>query len=1014
MRLHHMTFTGIGPFRGEHRIDFTALGASGLFLLEGPTGSGKSSIIDAVVFGLYGQVAGEASSQERLRSHFAGADEPSAVDLFFETTSGLFRITRTPRYLRPKRRGDGLTQQNATAKLFRYTSEDALRAAIAGEESAGAVQPVSVRIDEVGAEINRIVGLTHEQFTQTVVLPQGEFARFLRAKSEDRKDVLEKVFGTRLFTTIEKQFIELRREARAAAEASQQALAQALERFLEASSADADTRAEAHQELTAPGGLTTVLTDAAAATAAARTAHEDAAARTEKARTGVTTAEKATEAATRHLQAVQGRQEADGIAAHLERTREASDLAARQLAAHERAERPFYALQARARAERDADATRLALPKDDQETPQQWPDLIAHHDTTASTAAAAAAELASAAQLETGLPKRLTDLEEQRDAVTTTEARLTEQKAALQQRPTQRDDLADRVKEAAEQSRDLAGAQATLETSQERQESARLAAATAEKIQQLAGPIRDAHTAAAQAVETERALRQQRIDSMAAELATSLTDGDPCPVCGAAEHPSPATSDQPFVTDEQIEEAEGARSVAEKRLSDLNEKKAALESTRAAAHTAAGERSVETAAAEVAAAEQKLADVRTAEQRHADLENSLAAFDEETQRLTTAAHQAETALSAARTRVEETAHAIQRDQAAVAEARADADTVAERRTRLSNRAKTAAEAGKRLRAAQDARQRWLTAAETVTDEMQTAGFTSEEDVTAARISEETRAQHRQVQTQRATAQAKLTDLLADEAVAALTLAETSLEDAECAVTAAREQQAAARAALEEKQRQLSLAERAATATAAALTSLEQAAQKHRDTSATAEEKRALAEVITGGSGSSARLPLSTYVVIKRFEAVVDAANARLSVLSGTDLELELGEPAAGGTKKIGLDLEVVDRRTDQRRSPASLSGGETFFVSLALALGLADIVTAESGGVQMNTLFIDEGFGSLDPEKLDSVIAEIRALGNAGRTVGIVSHVAELKQQIPEKIHVRRRSDGTSTLDITV
>ena len=155
------------------------------------------------------------------------------------------------------------------------------------------------------------------------------------------------------------------------------------------------------------------------------------------------------------------------------------------------------------------------------------------------------------------------------------------------------------------------------------------------------------------------------------------------------------------------------------------------------------------------------------------------------------------------------------------------------------------------------------------------------------------------------------------------------------------------------------------------------------------------------------------MVVKRFEAVVDAANARLQTLSG-NLELQLGEPVAGGSKKIGLDLTVIDRRSDRSRPPATLSGGETFFVSLALALGLADIVTAESGGVQMNTLFIDEGFGSLDPERLDSVIAEIRHLAATGRTVGIVSHVAELKQQIPEKIHVARRADGTSMISTTV
>ena len=174
----------------------------------------------------------------------------------------------------------------------------------------------------------------------------------------------------------------------------------------------------------------------------------------------------------------------------------------------------------------------------------------------------------------------------------------------------------------------------------------------------------------------------------------------------------------------------------------------------------------------------------------------------------------------------------------------------------------------------------------------------------------------------------------------------------------------------------------------------------------------VADLATGGSADGERVRLSTYVLMRRFEDVVSAANVRLSLLSGADLEL-VRATTGRGAQRTGLDLRVIDRRTDLPRDPATLSGGETFFVSLALALGLADIVTAEAGGVQMQTLFIDEGFGSLDPERLDAVIGEIGRLSETGRVVGIVSHVGELKARIPEQVHVRRLPDRTSAVAVT-
>ncbi|MFZ4485744.1 MAG: AAA family ATPase, partial [Candidatus Nanopelagicales bacterium] len=179
MRLERLRFAALGPYAGEHLIDFEMLGGSGLFIIEGPTGAGKSTILDAIVFALYSDVAGEGSDKQRLRSGFADQGSESFAEVEFSSSSGRYRVRRTPEYLRSRRRGEGADVEVAsTIQVWRSTGEQGW-------------ELVSGRHREAEIEIVRAVGLDKGQFLQTVVLPQGEFARFLRAKSAERQAILE-------------------------------------------------------------------------------------------------------------------------------------------------------------------------------------------------------------------------------------------------------------------------------------------------------------------------------------------------------------------------------------------------------------------------------------------------------------------------------------------------------------------------------------------------------------------------------------------------------------------------------------------------------------------------------------------------------------------------------------------------------------------------------------------------------------------------------------------------------
>ena len=210
MRLHRLTMTAVGPYAGTETIDFDRFAASGLFLLTGPTGSGKTTIIDAIVFALYGDVAdADDSSKDRIRSRLAGPETQTVVELVFSTSAGAYRVRRTPAYRRPKRRGTGTTPERASLKVWRLTGPD-------GRSADDAV----LRPDEAGPELARAVGLSRSQFTQTVVLPQGKFARFLRASSDDRHLLLRDVFGTRVYDDLQKELADRARGAKRAAESA--------------------------------------------------------------------------------------------------------------------------------------------------------------------------------------------------------------------------------------------------------------------------------------------------------------------------------------------------------------------------------------------------------------------------------------------------------------------------------------------------------------------------------------------------------------------------------------------------------------------------------------------------------------------------------------------------------------------------------------------------------------------------------------------------------------------------
>jgi exonuclease SbcC len=1020
MRLHTLTIQAVGPFAGTHTVDFAALSAGGLFLLEGPTGAGKSTVIDAVVFALYGKVASAAASEDRLRSAFAADDTETVVDLVFETGSGVYRVRRTPAYERAKRRGVGRAKQQATVKLWRLTAApEGLRD---GDEPPGEL--LSTRLDEAGAELTRVVGLDRAQFVQTMVLPQGEFAAFLRADPEQRRGLLQRIFGTEVYERVQQRLDELRREAQRGTADARGEVQECTARFAGAAGADPDAvaelRAAATEDVEALGPLV------ADRLAVLRAQADDARASAARAAARVQAARAAADGAGARLALVRRRVQLETERARLaeDADRHAADVARVERARRAAVVRPVLrglddARATLAGAEKELraalDGAPAGLAPADVDAALADPALPAALSAARDASAALVATLARLVALERALPGRERDRDRLREVQVSRARTMAEADDLLALRPEGRAALVRAMDAAAEtaatvpaRTRDLADAEAVLAAV--RDLGAAEAALTAAEAARAA-----AAQVARDAVQEEARLRTARLDGFAGELAAALVDGDPCPVCGGTEHPRPAPLHADHVREEDVAAAEQRRSAAEDAVQETDTRVVArAERCAALRERTGGLRGDQTdvALASVDGCRAALATAEAAERARERTRAEIAEHDRATEdlRFTRAAIGDEHAAAGhALARAEED---LARDRAEVERARDGHPTVLARQGAEQARVDAAD-------AVLDALDRRTAAARSVADRSAeltaVLGEQQVEDEGAARAAiaeaEGVAAVERAVDAYR-TAVARVEQGLRDPELADLAAGDPVALAAEVAelddeLTAAVADADAAGAVLG------SVRDRAARATEAA-DHVTTAARALTAAEAEAAPVTRMARLAGGADADNARaLSLATYVLVRRFEDVVAAANDRLGEMSDGRYQLERSDEREDvRSRRTGLAMRVVDHTTGSARDPRTLSGGETFYVSLCLALGMADVVTAEAGGVELGTLFIDEGFGSLDPHTLDAVLGELGRLRAGGRVVGVVSHVEALKQAVAERIEVRRRGDGSSTLTV--
>lgn len=996
MRLHRLRVTAFGPFGDTQHIDFDALSSAGIFLLHGATGAGKTSVLDAVCYALYGGVPGarQRRGQAWLRSDHATPGTPTEVVLELTAGGRRLEITRRPEQSRPKRRGSGTTVDKALTLLR--------------EHDAVSWQPLSRSHQEIGEEISQLLGMNREQFCQVALLPQGDFARFLRAGAEERGQLLGRLFDTRRFVAVERHLTELRGAAlQRVRSADEQVLA--LAHRMEQAVADPDgTSPVALARLVdlSPGepGLTDrVLEWAACAREVARLRGAATASARDLAQSSCQSARRR-HAAESELAALQrdfnrARERSEALAAANVERAEVRDQLNRARAAEQVA--PAIEFREAAGAQHQAalrreDAARAVLPAELAGASDE--ELTAREQLTRQQLG----ELRTADRAEercTAIGVELTRLEAE---VRADEEALAEAEEWLARWPALRADCQrriDRAQEATARAEQLVG---KLEPARGRQQAAAHRVELSEQASAIQHRLLAAREQATAAHERWLDLRERRLRGIAAELAQQLREREPCAVCGSTTHPAPAREDSAHVVKEVEEEALRDYRAAESHREAVQSEHAELRQREQTAASQAGTATLSELADLVAELEGELAQARQAAcDAPAARENLERAESEHTARARVARDSGNRTASH-RSRRE--ALLVERVglQREIDRLRGEATSVRAETERLGRLAQRLTDASTAAREAYASAERLKEADARLADATWRARFDTPEAAAQAALTER----------EQRTLQHKLDAWQDEERAVAAAFADQELR-------AAGDQPPADLAATEaelalavERQRVADTEDAAAAARCQAVDRL--STEAHRLALRMAplregyERVAGLAGLAAGTSADNERkMRLESYVLAARLEQVAAAASERLTSMSDGRYTLVHSDERVARGARSGLGLHVVDAWTGRERDTGTLSGGETFFASLALALGLSDVVSEEAGGARLDTLFIDEGFGSLDEQTLDEVLEVLDSLRERERCVGIVSHVADLRLRIPAQLEVLKRREGS-------
>ena len=1076
MILHNLEFEAFMAYPKRQEINFDTLNNAGVFLLNGPTGAGKTTILDAICYALYGETSSDRESA-KLHSTYAAHNGTKPRVLLDVTLHGKrLRIDRTPAYNKPITRGarkGQMREESAKATL----AELAPGADPADEK---AWTPISSSVAEVNRTIAERTHLTKEQFLKVVLLPQGQFAQFLKSKPKERKELLKKMFPVEHY---EQLFAALTEEAKTA----QQEVAQdentqrgylerarvemlALQALLDAADPDAEEAAEEGNETSEQLTVESVTAETLDAWVAGEVerARETSAREKQEQQRLTDEADRHTRLLTERAQLQADWREYEQLCERRTRLTERADehKAQREELAQARAAAPLHAQyhaesQALAARQQEQAACASALDENGNALLAALRDENISPEVTfpEETTFAALASLEPADQ-ENQLEALLDTLRalQKKDAQLTEEeaaaAALLKQAHSLEQDKSRAEKmLSDLTAQAEQLAEELAGystadeertlaahlvteAQQKHDAAQQMQQkldaaSAAVAAAekkskrTATAEQKAQEKWQASARQALAATEEFKNLQVLRLAQASSLLARELKDGEPCAVCGSVEHPAPAqiAEGEQLIERADLDAAKEREDKAHQqaRTHELAKDRATKAHQEASEALAAARTQYETLAAQGECdVEQTAAQLQQAQTRLAQAQSRVTARDGVLVKVERVRGQQQKAQEALRTIEAAAVEAQTRHRDAAARCEAAAAELAPARAAVGFAQRVEAVEGYRAahqRLARavlllgQARERHALAAAQAERLLAESSFESAELVQAAVRTPERVDALEQAVAAYELEHARLLEGFGREAIVAVAARVAAGEQAPDDLQGVREQVEQLRAAAH----RLTLREGERESVLRSLQALRgEYAAFRAQTAQRYDRAQMLANLAAAARGDTLggyehQVDLVSYVLGAEFERILRSASLHLDRMSEGRYGMVFSDHRAKGSRSGGgLNLEITDTWTGEPREASSLSGGESFLASLSLALGLAEVVQANNGGIELDTLFIDEGFGTLDAETLDMVMGTIESLRDSGRTIGLISHVEEMKNRIPAQIVVEKGQNGSS------
>ena len=1010
----NLVISAFGPYADAQTIDFRELGGRRFFLIHGPTGGGKTTILDAMCYALYGDTSGKERDGEQMRCQMAKADVRTEVTFDFAIGEKQYRVTRKPRQERPRKRGEGTTTEMPSAELWDRTGVT--------DDAEG--NPLATQPTKVTEQVSLLLGFRSEQFRQVIVLPQDKFRELLLADSAQREDILQTLFRTSFYEQVQEALKERAKGIAGKLEIVKARHVFVLEQAAVASSDELKARQEEKRQADIAAEVNLkLLRDAHTVAEAKQVADQQTGAKflehrtatdalnateqkqseIDKARVQIDAADRARKVAVEESALRQRQQENNSRKAALKSAVENEKAASTAL---EAAQTKLKAEETK-KAERErffAEATRIDGLR----------DRVLNLEIAASKSSDAKARLSALSdQLEAAKrhhEKSKLEAETvkgQRSAAQSLAASLEGHRLAVS---NSQKELAERTK--------LAEAETAIAT-----RTKQLAAAK-QKLDQAQNDLQAAKAASA---DVQRAW----INGQAARLAKRLVDGEPCPVCGSTEHSFPATSVNDIPSDEQLQSVQEAvdqqsevvkrDDIAVKKLeSELAVGASAAETYRVSLGNAANEElpSIQMRLKQHEAAFQRSHEANTSIPSLAQKVNDATKAEEDAKLkeadVTLQYQQAVAAVSAAGATLVECRNGVPEKLTTVAlldaevarirrivdgidsamklaiEAFNKAQQVTTAMTEMSKSAQAECVASdETLRRAKDDFERKRTE----------CGFALDAELTAAKLTDvQIRGIRERVEVH-AQALSAAKDRAARAAASVAGLKVPDLESSKLLVEKARQDLDSGISLSGNLKRDMEQIE----------ISFQQLDGAAREMEALRSQYAVIGRIAEVADGkNNAGLKFSRFVLGFLLDDVLIAATERLKIMSKGRYQLQRRKERADMRSHGGLDLEVFDAHSGYARAAATLSGGESFLASLSLALGLADVVQAQAGGIRMETMFIDEGFGSLDSETLDLAVNSLIDLFKDGRLVGIISHVAELQERMDARLEIMRALRGSS------